>query len=112
MRFRLVPKRHRRKIVAASIGMAMFNRHPNLLFEDNRILDGKTVDGHRVSPILAATGDDAMIGSVIDLGRAPGAVEVVFGSCSMQCRWPGIISSRHGFRPRSDAGSGGLTWDV
>ena len=28
MRFRLVAKRHRRKIVAASIGMAMFNRHP------------------------------------------------------------------------------------
>ena len=39
--------------------MAMFNRYPNLFFEDNRILDVKTIDGNRVGPIFAATGDDA-----------------------------------------------------
>jgi hypothetical protein len=40
-------------------------------FEDNRILDVKTIDGHWVGPILAATGDDAMIGTVI-ASLAPG----------------------------------------
>ena len=95
MWFRLIPKRNRRKIVAASIGMAMFDRYPNLFFEDDRILDMKTIDGYRVSPILAATRDDAMIGAVIDLGRAPGAVKIIFGPGPMQGRWPGIISSRH-----------------
>jgi hypothetical protein len=48
MRFRLGPERNRRKIVAPSIGMAMFDCDPNLFPEDNRILDAKTI---RMSPL-------------------------------------------------------------
>ena len=83
MRFSLIPKSNGRKIVATSIGVAMFDRNANLFFKDDRVLDVETVDGDRVHPVRATAGDDAMVGTVIDLGRAPGAVKVVFGPGTM-----------------------------
>jgi hypothetical protein len=81
MWLRLIPERHRRKIVAASIGMAMFDRYPNLFFEDNRILDVKTVDGYRVSPILAAVVDSTLavapVAIVIDAAFGVAVVTIV-----------------------------------
>ena len=61
MRFSLIPKSNGRKIVATSIGVAMFDRHANLFFKDDRVLDVETVDGYRVHPVRATAGDDAMV---------------------------------------------------
>ena len=79
MRFSLIPKSDGRKIVAASVGMAMFNRNANLFFEDDRIFDVEPVERYRVRPVRATPRYYPMVGTVMGLSGAPGAIKIVFG---------------------------------
>ena len=90
----------------------MFDRNANLFFEDDRVLDVETIERYRVHPVRATTRYDAMVGAIIDLGRAPGAVKVVFGPGTMQGGRPSVIRGRRGFGPRSDDRSGRLARNI
>src|SRR5262245_55999984 len=86
VRLGLVPERHRRDIVRPAVGVAVLDRHANALLEDHGILDVPAVERHRLGPVRAAGGDDAVIRRRIFLRRAPGRVEIVLRAGAVQRR--------------------------
>jgi len=112
MRFSLVPERNGRKIVASPVGVAMFDRNANLFFEDYWVFNVETIEGYRVRPVRATTSNDAVVRTIVDLGRAPGAAKIIFRTSAVQCGRPSVIRTRRRLRPGNDVGSGWLAWHI
>ena len=90
MRLCLVPVGCGAVIVATMIGVSVLDRHTDGAGEHHRIFQVIAVQRDATRPVWSAGEDHTVLWSRIDLCRAPGRIEVVFGAGSVQPWRPGL----------------------